>query len=51
VSAKSQYEAMWTDFDTFFSDYSRGSDYKSFIPINLALVDEFRQKKDAVALA
>lgn len=42
---------MWTDFDTFFNDYARGSDYKAFIPANLASVDEFRQKKDNVALA
>lgn len=41
---------MWTEFDTFFADYAKGSDYMLFIPYNIDEIDRYRQKKDAVAL-
>ena len=50
ISAKSQYEALWTQFNSFFDEYSRGADYKLFIPSNIQSIDEYRQKKDKIAL-
>lgn len=50
ISAKSQYEALWTEFESFFADYAKGSDYRSYVPYNIASINEYRQKKDVVAL-
>ena len=51
LSAKSSYEALWTEFDDFFVDFAKSSNYRMFIPYNLSCIDEYRQKKDAIALA
>lgn len=50
ISAKSQYEALWTEFESFFTDYSKGSDYRLYVPHNLISIDSYRKTKDAVAL-
>ena len=50
ISAKSQYEALWTEFESFFIDYSKGSDYRLYVPHNLISIDSYRKTKDAVAL-
>ena len=51
VPAKSSYEALWTEFDSFFVDFAKSSNYRSYIPDNIKRIDEYRKKKDAVALA
>ena len=50
MPAKSQYEALWTEFESFFTDYSKGSDYRLYVPYNLNSIDNYRKTKDAVAL-
>ena len=50
MPAKSQYEALWTEFESFFAGYSKGSDYRSYVPYNLSSIDSYRKTKDAVAL-
>ena len=39
ISAKSSYEALWTEFDDFFADFAKSSNYMSFIPYNLSCID------------
>ena len=51
ITAKSSYEALWTEFENFFTDFAKDGNYRSYIPDNIYRIDEYRRKKDSIALS